>query len=415
MSGTPNRTPRSAPRRATRDPYGLLPTGTPIAAALSVVGLVVIALVTISLGNGQLPVGVGGNGGGQGPGATGNTGPVRTATPSNQVIVETPPPGLTVPGTFVYAKDGNIWTQSNGAATQITNSGNDSMPSFSGDGSTVYFIRTRSANGAWSVDGVMHDYVMDVPALMQVPVTGGQPTKVLDGLIDPPGSRKWMGFMREPVVSPDGSTVAMAADMPDPTRSDVTLKLYNLKTGTWKNPNLDEVPPLGHQDPAWRPDGKAVAYVRADRDGAKGTPRIYLYTPATGKARPITGPGYIQPAWSPDGRYLAATRTSALGTDVVLLDAATGSEVARITNDGDSWAPVWSPAGDQVAFLHIEGEVVDLRLAQLDGSAPAWTVKQTTDLTTSAGLDGISRPGWFIPDNQLPAATQAPSAAPSGS
>jgi Tol biopolymer transport system component len=413
VTAGPNRTPRQ-PKRAARDPYGLLPTGTPIAAVLSVVGLAIIAFVTIGLANGQLPTGVGGVGG-PGPGASGDSGPVRTPTPSNEVIVPTEPPGLEIPGTFVYAKAGNIWVQSDGKATQLTSSGDDSMPSFSGDGASVYFIRTRSANGAWSVDGVMRDFDLDVPAVMRVPLAGGQPSRVIDGLIDPPGQPRWMGFMREPVVSPDGTTMAMVSDMPDPTRSDVTLKLYNLKNGTWKNPGLDEVPPLGHQDPAWRPDGKALAYVRADRDGAKGAPRIYVYTPRTGKAGAITGPGYLQPSWSRDGKYLAATRTSALGTDVVLLDAATGSELLRVTNDGRSWAPAWSPAGDQVAFLHVEGEVVDLRLAQLDGSAPGWSVKDTTDLTTSAGLDGISRPAWFIPQDQLPGSTEAPAASPSGS
>jgi len=413
MSRTPDRTPRPAPRRATRDPYGLLPAGAPIAAALSLAGLVMIALVTVTLGNGQLPV-VGGVTG-PGPAGSGDSGVVRTPTPSNEVVVPTEPPGLVIPGTFVYAKDGNVWAQSAGVATQITSSGNDSMPSLSADGSTVYFIRTRPMQGAWSVDGVMRDYAMDVPAVMRAPIGGGQATKVVDGLIDPPGRLKWMAFIREPVVSPDGSTIAAVSDMPDPTRSDVTLKLYNVKNGNWRDPGLDEEPPLGHQDPAWRPDGKALAYVRADRDGAKGTPRIYLYTPSTKATRAITGPGYLQPSWSPDGRYLAATRTSALGTDVAILDATTGAELLRLTNDGDSWAPVWSPAGNQIAYLHVAGQVVDLRLAQLDGAAPAWTVKETTDLTTNAGLDGTSRPAWFVPPDQMPAATTAPQASPSGS
>jgi Tol biopolymer transport system component len=279
----------------------------------------------------------------------------------------------------------------------------------------VYFVRTRPADGAWPEGGVIRNFQMDVPSLMQVPVAGGQATKLLDGLINPSGRLKWMGFIREPVVSPDGSTIAMVSDLPDPTSSDVTLKLYNLKKGTWKNPGLDEVAPLGHQDPAWRPDGKAVAYVRADRDGAKGAPRIFLYTPSTNKSKAITGPGYLEPSWSPDGKYLAATRTTDIGTDVAILDARTGAEVLRVTTDGDSWAPVWSPAGDQLAFLHVAGQVVDLRLAQLDGSAPAWSVKETTDLTTSAGLDGISRPDWFVPAGEVPAQTVAPTASPSGS
>ena len=128
--------------------------------------------------------------------------------------------------------------------------------------------------------------------------------------------------------------------------------------------------PLGHQDPAWRPDGKRLAYVGNDRDGAKGTPRIYVYTPETKKARAVTGPGYLHPAWSPDGRYLAATRTSAFGTDVVILDAASGAELLRLTDDGDSWAPVLVAGRRPVAYLHVAGQVVDLRMVQLEGSAP---------------------------------------------
>jgi Tol biopolymer transport system component len=224
-----------------------------------------------------------------------------------------------------------------------------------------------------------------------------------------------MGFINNPVVSPDGDTIAMASDLPDPTRSDVTLKLLNLRNDRISDPKLDQRSPLGHQDAAWRPDGERIAYVRNDRDGAKGTPRIYVYTPSSDRTKAVTGPGYLHPAWSPDGRYLAATRTSSFGTDVVILDAATGSELVRITDDGDSWGPVWSPAGDQVGYLHVSGQVVDLRVAVLEGSAPAWTVAETVELTTNAGLDSVSRPDWYLPPDQIPAPTTAPVESPSPS
>jgi Tol biopolymer transport system component len=385
---------------------------------VSVVGLVLVAAVSLTLLSGQLPSFGGGNGaanGSGGPAATDDPGVIKTPSPPDVVVVPSEEPGIDVPGTFVYAKDGNIWTQSNGQATQLTRNGNDTMPTFSEDGSAVYFVRTRSMEGAWSVNGVIRKYKMDVPAIMRIPTAGGSATKVFDGLVDPPGTLKWMGFIRNPVVSPDGTTIAMASDLPDPTVSDVTLKLLTLKNGKITNPGLDQQPPLGHQDAAWRPDGQRIAYVRDDRDGAKGTPRIYLYNPATGKTKAATGPGYIHPAWSPDGRYLAATRTDSFGTDVVILDATTGAELVRITNDGKSWGPVWSPAGDQIAYLHVSGQVVDLRLAVLDGSAPAWTVTDTVDLTSNAGLDSISRPGWWIPKDQLPAPTPAPTIAPAAS
>jgi hypothetical protein len=63
----------------------------------------------------------------------------------------------------------------------------------------------------------------------------------------------------------------------------------------------------------------------------------------------------------------------------------------------------------------VSGQVVDLRLVQLTGGAPTWTVGEVADLTASAGLDGVSRPGWFIPADQLPAPTPAPTPAATAS
>jgi Tol biopolymer transport system component len=397
-----------------RMPSTVSTRGIPIAAVLSITGLLVIAFVTLSLANGKLPFVP--TAGGQGPGSSNKPGTVaNTPTPSNVVVVPTEAPGIVVPGTLVYAKDGNIWTQSNGAATQVTTGGNDSMPSFAPDGSSILFVRTRLMNGRCQVNGVTRRYRMDVPSVMTVPIGGGSATRVIDGLVDPAGALKCMGFIREPVLAPNGRTIAIATDLPNPIVGDVTIKTYDLRTNRITDPRLSEVAPLGHQDPAWRPDGQRLAYVRNDREGTKGVPRIYQYIPATKKSGPITGPGYLHPSWSPDGRYLAATHTTAFGTDVVILDARTGAELLRLTDDGDSWAPAWSPKGDQIAFLHVADQVVDLRMVQLEGSAPTWTIKDTIDLTTNAGLDGASRPGWFVPADQLPAPAATPTAAPSAS
>ena len=400
---------RSAAPRS-RSPRGVPSPGATIIVILSIVGLAVIAAGTLALGSGDLPF----TPGGPGPGASGAVGPAKTATPSNVVIVPTEKPGIKVPGTLVYAKDGNVWLQSNGAATQLTNGGTDSMPSFTPDGASVLFVRTRSVRGFWPVNGVLARYDMDVPSLMEVPVAGGNPTTILDGLVNPAGQRQWMGFIRQPRLSPDGRTIAIASDLPDPTKSDVTIKLVDAGTHRLTDPHINEVPPLGHQDPAWSPDGKQLLYVQDNRNGAQGTPQIYSWDPASKRTRAVTAPGYLHPSWSPDGRYIAATRTSAYGTDVVILSAATGAEVARLTSDGASWAPAWSPAGDEIAFLHVAGQVVDLRMIQLTGTAPNWTVGDPVDLTSAAGLDGVSRPDWFVPLDQRPTPA-APPASPSSS
>ena len=40
--------------------------------------------------------------------------------------------------------------------------------------------------------------------------------------------------------------------------------------------------------------------------------------------------------------------------DIVVLDPRNWEEVARLTTDGQSFAPEWSPNGDQIAYLHCQ-------------------------------------------------------------
>jgi Tol biopolymer transport system component len=202
----------------------------------------------------------------------------------------------------------------------------------------------------------------------------------------------------------------MVSDRPNPSRSNVVLQFYDMDSGKSKVPDLPETPPLGHQDPSWRPDGKFLLYVRNGRNGTKGAPIIYRWDVAKAQAKAFTTPGYLEPAYSPDGRFVAATKTSSFGNDIVILDATTGRELMRVTDDGASWAPVWSPLGDSIAFLHLRGQIVDLKLAQLEGQAPDWLVKDIIDLTEVSGLDGESRPGWFVSADDLPSPT--PTATP---
>ena len=393
---------RPNPPRA-RDPYGIGPLGSSIAPILSVVGLVVIGILTLNLLQGQVPFGLGGGGNG-GDGGNGDGGPARTAAPSNVVII---PDEAAFEGSIVYAKGGNVWIQTDDQARQLTDSGKDSMPSWSSDGQWVYYINTVREEGRWAGE----DYALDVPRLMRVPVDGSADPEVLKSGKFTKGQNTYAYWIRQPVVPPDGSQVAVISDAPNPDDTTPTVQFYGMESDKITDPGLETNGSLGHQDPEWRPDGKYLVYVKNGRDGSRGAPVIMRYNPATGKAGQLTGFGYLYPAYSRDGKYLAATRTSAFGTDVVILDAATGQELERITDDGSSWAPTWSPAGDGIAFLHLDGQTVDLRLAKLDGAAPDWTVGETIELTEVSDLEPASRPDWFIPADQLPALpTPAPSA-----
>lgn len=395
-----NPSPR-APRQA-----GLRRLPVDIAPALSAAGLILVAIVSFALLGGNLPL-IGGPAGSGGPG-----GPIRTATPSNVVVIPDDPRAK-IPGSLLYVKDGNIWVQSGSSARQITAGGKDSTPTWSPDGASIYFVRAKAESGKWPSAGVIRTYNLAVPSLLRINADGsGTPDVLLTGRLTR-GANTWSFFIREPSISPNGLTAAIITDGPDPTTSDIVAKIVTLADGAIDNPKLGELQGLGHADPAWSPDGTTLLYVRNAREGAKGTPAIYRYNTLTGKSSALTGPGYSTPAWSRDGRFVAATKTSTFGTDVVILDAKTGAELLRVTHNEASFSPVWSPRGDSVAFFRVAFGVVDLYLVPLTGTATTWTAGDSLPLTISAGLEADSRPAWFIPADQLPALpTPSPTSAP---
>ena len=384
-----------------RDALNVAGLGPLVAPLLALAGLAVIGWVTLGL----LGANVGAPGGQQ------NNGPgvVTTPAPSNVVIVD---PRVDVPGSIVYVKAGNVWVQSGNSAHQVTTSGRASMASWSPDGSWIYYVETTPQQGLFPAGGTARRFAMTVPTVMRVRPDGGiQPERILNGQYRV-GRYTWFHWLREPVLSPNGRTLALLSDAPDPLRSDVVLQLYDLQTKALTKPKVAETD--GHQDPAWRPDGKILLYVRNGRDGARGAPTIYRYDPQSKRSTVLSGPGYLAPAWSRDGRYVAATRTDSFGTNIVILDGQKGTELIRLTDDDVSWSPTWSPEGDALAFLHLQNGIVDLRMVRLEGTAPSWTVGETINLTTVSGLDGASRPGWFIAPDQLPplpTASPSPSAA----
>ncbi len=393
-------TRRASAVRGTRDPYGLGPARDYIAPIVAGIALLVVAAMTFSLMNGQIPFG----GGTSQPGV--QPGPNRTPAPSNVVIVE---PEVTFPGTIVYAKAGNIWVQSGKDVRQLTDSGVDAMPSFSPDGEWVYFIRKQTGKGLFPVNGRLNWYDLATPELLRVPTDGeGEVEGIVNGRVKD-GKSLWFFWMRQPVLSPDGHTIAVVSDGTDPGASDIVMQFYDTETGKFTKLKLAQSAPLGHQDPAWMRDGSYLLLVKNGRDGSRGAPQIIRYNPENERSFTVTGPGYISPAPSPDLKYIAATRTDNFGTDVVILDGSTGAEILRVTDDGGSFSPVWSPAGDAIAYLHLDGSIVDLKMATLDGAAGSWTIGETTSLTEVSGLDAASRPGWFIPPGEMPAQTAAPS------
>ena len=108
-------------------------------------------------------------------------------------------------------------------------------------------------------------------------------------------------------------------------------------------------------DPQISPDGTQVAYVRQSFDIKSDARRraIWLVDRDGGNHRPLVGGGTSQasPRWSPDGKRLAFVSTDGDGAQIHMHWFAQGV-TARVTNLFDAPARLaWSPDGRQLAFV----------------------------------------------------------------
>ena len=103
--------------------------------------------------------------------------------------------------------------------------------------------------------------------------------------------------------------------------------------------------------PAWRPDGRAIAYVSY----RQGSPVVYLAKIFDGQGvANVTGEkGDSQafaPAFSPDGNSLAFASSRAGNMDIWVARADGGNPRRLTTTQASDTAPCWSPTGQEIAF-----------------------------------------------------------------
>jgi cytoskeletal protein RodZ len=110
------------------------------------------------------------------------------------------------------------------------------------------------------------------------------------------------------------------------------------------------------------PDGRFIAF-DSDRDGERA---VYVADADGHNVRRVTGPGFAAvPSWSPDGRTLAYVRAEPSRPRVWNLwtvDLETG-ESRRLTSHrvGQPWGGAWFPDGSRIAYSH-ENRLVVLAL-----------------------------------------------------
>jgi Tol biopolymer transport system component len=212
---------------------------------------------------------------------------------------------------LVYTRGSEIWLMApDGSDQQPLSPGASGMdPSWSPDGSQIVYA-SGSRIVVVSEDGTSsHGY----------PTPGGQPV-----------SPRW---------SPDGSSIAFDDVLPSGQGDGIYL--MNVADGT----SLLITDTASGDLISWSPDGKEIAYTRANGDVAN----VWAVDVANGHLRQITDDGFgYDPAWSPDGTMIAYFHDSAIWT----ANADGSGHATRVTPDDghESFNPNWSSDGGWITF-----------------------------------------------------------------
>jgi TolB protein len=157
--------------------------------------------------------------------------------------------------------------------------------------------------------------------------------------------------------------------------------------------------------PAWRPDGKGLAYVSY----RQGPPNIFLALIYEGRGQTLTSTAAggrssqaFAPSFSPDGARIAYSSNRSGNMEIWVANA-DGSEARRLTNSPAlDTAPTWSSTGQEIAFTSdrggtpqiwsVDSEGLNLRRISRVGNyndGAAWSPsKEFSEIAYTSRLEG---------------------------
>jgi TolB protein len=157
-----------------------------------------------------------------------------------------------------------------------------------------------------------------------------------------------------PTWSPDGKRLAVMRDICEEAddydecilRLDNPFDLFTVRTdGSDLQPLASD--PDYDGDPTWSPDGKWIAFTRADG--------IYLVRPDGNEVQQLVAGEFLYVrGWSPDGSKIIfelIEDTPGKGIEIAVVDVETRKQTNLTRRPGHDLAPAWSPDGKQIVFL----------------------------------------------------------------
>jgi len=219
--------------------------------------------------------------------------------------------------------------------------------------------KTVSLSPAWNPNGQSLAYTSffsSRPGVYLVDLQSGQKSPVVtEG-----------AFNASPTFSPDGSQIAFARTLADGSGN---IEIYTANT---RGGNLRRLTNARGIDtnPSWSPTGRQIAFT----SNRGGSPQIFVMDAEGTNIRRVSREGRYNDgaAWSPDGKRIAyAQRAGIQRFDIVVVDIITGESRQLTNGPGSNETPTFSPDGLKIAFAAKYGSgatATQVYLMEDDGS-----------------------------------------------
>jgi Tol biopolymer transport system component len=316
----------------------------------------------------------------------------------------------------------DLWIVSTkgGIPQRLTEGGvRDQEPAWSPDGRTIYFASYREGKSAlWRVDR----RTRSIDRLSAGTGQESKPSVAADGsrlaycthsadadendivLLDRASG--------EEIVLPGENDDLMPALSPDETFLVFSSNRLGSKYDLWKQ-RLEQRRPVGTPEritdqpgnasrPAISPDGRRIAYYRADSDS-----RSLWCIPAEGGLPVQLGNqanSSISPSWSPDSQRIAFLAISPEGPHLWIAEIGEGSfkgSARQICNEKlTSSRPTWSADGRSIAVVRDSGKDSEAWIVPADGAQPGHSLtKGAQALEVRATENAYAVCGWWGGDH----------------
>lgn len=286
---------------------------------------------------------------------------------------------------IVYTSGGKLYTTNLSAQViqQLENTGSSNwFPAVSPDQTKIAFWSSQS--GSYEL------WIYDLAASRPYRLTFFN-----DQSLDP--EVKNFNIHNAPTWSPDGSMLAFSHAGKIWT---IDQQGFNLETMVTEGVNFS---------PAWSPDNRYLAYLSMQNNHR----HLVLQKIETGEKWAITTfPKTHQvggPAWSPDSKKIIFSLAVYEAVDIWQVNR-DGSQLKRLTKDGASNAPVYSPDGNKIAFssgrqdpyfwtiwlMNADGSS-QFSVSRNNGYSPSWLVWPEAVTSATTGLTDDPTPVPTIP------------------